>query len=135
MMDFVQNTMSCMVDILMFFRMSLIPIMIQNIYIMGCYFSIHLSRIIFTYGPLKLLTIQIRKAAVTADINLFNRKSSSTITNEMVCWRNWLIGISINSNRPQILDFKIKKWFKGNSSICLATYAYINKLLNQWKHY
>ena len=53
------------------FRMSLIPIMIQNIYIMGCYILIHLlSRIIFTHWTLKLLTIQIWTAAVmVAEIN------------------------------------------------------------------
>jgi hypothetical protein len=35
------------------------------------------------HGVLKLLTIQIRKAAVMAEINLFNNKSSSAIPNEM----------------------------------------------------
>ena len=75
-----------MMDISVFFYMSFIPIMIQNIYIMGCYILIHLSMIMFTHGTLKLLTIQIpRTAAVMAEINLFNRKSLSTIPNEMVC--------------------------------------------------
>ena len=117
------------------FCMSLIPIMIQNIFIMGSDILIDLSRIMFTHGTLKLQTIQLRKGAIMAEINVFNHKSSSTpIPNEMVCWRNWLVRISINSNQPQILVFTIKKGFKWNWSICLATYAYINKLLNQWKH-
>ena len=68
-----------------FFCMSLIPIMIQNIYIMDCSILIYLSRIVFTHGALKLLTIQIRNAAVMAEINLFNHKSSNVIPNEMVC--------------------------------------------------
>ena len=85
MMDFIQNTMSCMVDTSVFFRMSLILIMTQNIYIMGYYIFIHLSRIMFKHGTFKLLTIQIRKAAVMAEIYLFNHKSSSTIPNEIVC--------------------------------------------------
>ena len=105
-----------------FFCMSLIPVMPQNIYIMGCYILIHLSRIMLTHGTLKLQTIQIRKAADMAGINVFNHKSSRTIPNEMVCWRNWLIGISINSNRPQILVFKIKKGFKWNWSLHLSGY-------------
>ena len=65
--------------------MSLIPIMPQNIYIMGFYILIHLSRIMLTHGTLKLQTIQIRKAADMAGINVFNHKSSRTIPNEMVC--------------------------------------------------
>jgi hypothetical protein len=85
-MDFIQNAISCVVDISVVFCMSLIPMVIQNIYIMGCYIFIHLSRgNMFTQGTLKLLTKQIRKAAVMAEINLFNHKSSSTIPKEMVC--------------------------------------------------
>ena len=83
MMDFVQNNMSYVVDISVFFCMSLISTMIQNIYMMDYSILIHLSRIMFTLGVLKLLTIQIRKAAVMAEINVFNHKSSSAIPNEM----------------------------------------------------
>jgi hypothetical protein len=61
------------------FGMALIPIMKQNIYIMGCYVLIHLSRIISTHVTLKLLAIQIRKAAVMAEINNLHHKSSRAI--------------------------------------------------------
>ncbi len=69
---------------------------------MVCYILVHLSRIMFTHGTSSSYIYRYGKMLLSW------LKSSSTILYEMVCWRNWLIGISINSNRLQIWSSKLK---------------------------